>query len=147
MITFIPDNLIYPKYLLKQHHLHHLMRVGEGAETDFLVGTFLNCFTNSVAAAYDEDDVAFTGVHPPLVFFRQIFTGISLTLDFQRDDMLIFFDFTQDFLRFFVFYDFYIFIACIVWFFLILDLDQFEFGVAAYALTVFFDCMAPILLF
>src|SRR5699024_2378110 len=71
MIRFIPDDLIHPEDLLKQHDFHHLVRVGEGSEADFLIGPVLYTVSYAIAAADDEYDVAFSCVHPFLIFFSE----------------------------------------------------------------------------
>src|SRR5699024_170140 len=73
VIAFIPDDLIHPEDLLKQHDFHHLVRVGEGSEADFLIGPVLYTVSYAIAAADDEYDVAFSCVHPFLIFFSEFF--------------------------------------------------------------------------
>src|SRR5699024_2487070 len=119
VIAFIPDDLIHPEDLLMQHDFHHLLRVGEGSVADFLLGPVLYTVSYAIAAADDEYDVAFSCVHPFLIFFSEFFAGVCSAPDFEGDDVLHVFDFAEYLLGFFFFYDLYVSISGIVWFFFI----------------------------
>src|SRR5699024_11742963 len=120
---------------------------GEGSEADFLIGPVLYTVSYAIAAADDEYDVAFSCVHPFLIFFSEFFAGVCSAPVFEGDDVLHVFDFAEYLLGFFFFYDLYVSISGLVWFFFIGNFYKFEFDIPADAFFVLFYCLFQLLLF
>ena len=146
MISMPMDNPESAVDLFNKHEAHELVRVGQFAEGDVLIGTGQDGLTEAERAADYEDDVAFAG-GSEFVDFVGEFDGVVLfALDCHREDVALFRYFGEDLFAFFVFDHFHLFIAQVFGRFFVPDFDDLQLAVAAQPLRVFGDALLQIFL-
>ena len=144
MISMPMDNPERSVDLFDEHEAHELVRVGQFAERDVLVGAGQDGLAEAERAADDEDDVAFAGC-AELVDFVGEFDGVVLfALDGHRKDIALFRDFGEDFFAFLVFDHFHFLIAKVFGRFFVCDFDNLQLAVAAQPLRVFGDALLQV---
>lgn len=147
MISMPVDNPERSVDLFDEHEAHELVRVGQLAEGDMLVGAGQDGLAEAERAADDEDDVAFSGGAEFVDFVGEFNGVVLLSLDRHREDVALFRDFGEDLFAFFVLDHFHLFIAQVFGRFFVRDLDDLQLAVAAEPLRVFGDALLQILLF
>ena len=140
------DNPEGAVYLLDKHEAHELVRVGQFAEGDVLVGAGQDGLAEAERAADDEDDVAFAGGAEFVDFVGEFHRIVLFALDRHREDVALFRDFGEDFFALFVLDHFHLFIAQVFGRFFVPDFDDLQLAVAAQPLRVFGDALLQILL-
>ena len=146
MISMPMDNPERSVDLFDEHEAHELVRVGQFAEGDVLVGAGKDRLAEAERAADDEDDVAFAGGTEFVDFVGEFHRIVLFSLDRHREDVALFRDFCEDLFTFFVLDDIHLFIAQGFGRFFVPDLDDLQFAVAAQPLRVFGDALLQILL-
>ena len=146
MVSMPMDNPERSVDLFDEHEAHELVRVGQFAERDVLVGAGQDGLTEAERAADDEDDVAFAGGAEFVDFVGEFHRIVLFSLDRHREDVALFRDFCEDLFTFFVLDDIHLFIAQVFRRFFVPDLDDLQFAVAAQPLRVFGDALLQILL-
>lgn len=80
-----------------EHEAHELVRVGQFAEGDVLVGAGEDGLAEAKRAADDEDDIAFAGGSEFVDFVGEFDGVVLLALDCHREDVALFRDFARIF--------------------------------------------------
>lgn len=132
--------------LFDEHEAHELVRVGQFAEGDVLVGAGQDGLAEAERTTDDEDDVAFAGGAEFVDFVGEFNRIVLLALDRHREDVALFRDFGEDFFALLVLDDFHLFIAQVFGRFFVSDLDDLQLAVAAEPLRVFGDALLQIFL-
>ena len=146
MIRMPMDNPESSVNLFDQHKPHELVRVGEFAKGNVLVGAGEDGLAEAERAADDEDDVAFAGGAEFVDFIGELYGIVLLALDGHREDVALFRDFGEDLFAFFVLDQFHLFIAQVFGRFFVPDFDDLQLAVAAEPLCVFGDALLQIFL-
>lgn len=132
--------------LLNEHEAHELVRVGQFAEGDVLIGAGQDGLAEAERAADDEDDVTFAG-GAEFVDFIGEFNGVILfSLDRHREDVALLRDFCEDLFALLVLDHFHLFIAQVFGRFFVPDFDDLQLAVAAQPFRVFGDALLQIFL-
>ena len=97
MVSMPMDNPERSVDLFDEHEAHELVRVGQFAEGDVLVGAGQDGLAEAERAADDEDDVAFAGGAEFVDFVGEFHRIVLFALDRHREDVALFRDFGEDF--------------------------------------------------
>ena len=146
MISMPMDNPERSVDLFDEHEAHELVRVGQFAEGDVLVGAGQDGLAEAERAADDEDDVAFSSGAEFVDFVGEFHRIVLFALDRHREDVALFRDFGEDFFALFVLDHFHLFIAQVFGRFFVPDFDDLQLAVAAEPLCVFGDALLQIFL-
>ena len=146
MVSMPMDNPERSVDLFDEHEAHELVRVGQFAEGDVLVGAGQDGLAEAERAADDEDDVAFAGGAEFVDFVGEFHRIVLFALDRHREDVALFRDFGEDFFALFVLDHFHLFIAQVFGRFFVPDFDDLQLAVAAEPLCVFGDALLQIFL-
>lgn len=146
MISMPMDNPERSVDLFDEHEAHELVRVGQFAEGDMLVGAGQDGLAEAERAADDEDDVAFSSGAEFVDFVGEFHRIVLFALDRHREDVALFRDFGEDLFAFFVLDQFHLFIAQVFGRFFVPDFDDLQLAVAAEPLCVFGDALLQIFL-
>ena len=144
MISMPMDNPERSVDLFDEHEAHELVRVGQFAKGDVLVGAGQDGLAEAERAADDEDDVAFAGGAEFVDFVGEFHRIVLFSLDRHREDVALFRDFCEDLFTFFVLDDIHLFIAQGFGRFFVGDFDDLQLTVAAEPLRVFGDALLQI---
>lgn len=132
--------------LFDQHEAHELVRVGQFAEGDVLVGAGEDGLAEAERTADDEDDVAFAGGAELVDFVGKLDGIVLLALDRHREDVALLGDFGEDLFAFLVLDYFHLFVAQVLGRFFVGDFDDLQLAVTAEPLRVFGDALLQIFL-
>lgn len=146
MIRMPMDNPERSVDLLDKHQAHELVRVGQFAEGDVLVGAGQDGLAESERAADDEDDVAFAGGSEFVDFVGEFHRIVLFSLDRHREDVALFRDFCEDLFALLVLDHFHLFVAQVFGRLFICDFDDLQLAVASQPLRVFGDALLQIFL-
>lgn len=131
--------------LLDKHKPHQLVRVGQLAEGDVLVGAGEDGLAEAERAADDEDDVAFAGGAEFVDLIGEFDRVVLFALDRHREDVALFRDFGEDFFALLVLDHFHLFVAQVFRRLFVGDLDDLQLAVAAEPLRVLGDAFLQVL--
>lgn len=131
--------------LFDKHKPHELVRVGEFAEGDVLVGAGEDGLAEAERAADDEDDVAFAGGAEFVDFIGELYGIVLLALDGHREDVALFRDFGEYFFALLVLDHFHFLVAQVLGRLFVTDLDDLQLAVAAEPLRVLGDAFLQVL--
>ncbi len=146
MISMPMDNPESAVDLLDKHEAHQLVRVGQLAEGDVLVGAGQDGLAEAERAADDEYDVTFAGGAEFVDFVGEFHRIVLFALDRHREDVALFRNLCEDLFPLLVLDDFHLFIAQVFGRFFVGDLDDLQLAVAAESLRVFGDSLLQIFL-
>ena len=146
MVSMPMDNPERSVDLFDEHEAHELVRVGQFAEGDMLVGAGKDSLAEAERAADDEDDVAFSSGAEFVDFVGEFHRIVLFALDRHREDVALFRDFGEDFFALFVLDHFHLFIAQVFGRFFVGNLDDLQLAIAAESLRVFGDPLLQIFL-
>ena len=132
--------------LFDKHEAHELVRVGEFAEGDVLVGAGEDGLAEAERAADDEDDVAFAGGAEFVDFVGEFHGIVLLALDGHREDVVLFRDFGEDFFALLVLDHFHFLVAQVLGRLFVAYFDDLQLAVAAEPFRVFSDALLQVFL-
>ena len=146
MISMPMDNPESAVNLFDQHKPHELVRVGEFAKGNVLVGAGEDGLAEAERAADDEDDVAFAGGAELVDLVGEFHGIVLLALDGHREDVVLFRDFGEDFFALLVLDHFHFLVAQVLGRLFVTDLDDLQLAVAAEPFRIFGDALLQVFL-